>query len=269
MKVHNTHETEKIAAIAAAIEADPQCWQNWSALHITMPEMEEETFHEVARSASATIHAYLADIKGSAYFCRNRDVYVICKNAAATVLEQAAMQIDELILAGKLKPDDCRIFDLGSEGMAFVEKVFNDMGRTSPIPMHVDLVDRVENEAPDTLPERAKILLVEDDPVVRWMVRNSLKDVCDLSSADTAHKVFSLYSNLRPDITLLDIGLPDDSGRDVLEWIMRNDPAACVIMMSGRDDTENIAGCMQQGAKGFLPKPFVKNDLLHYIRKYG
>ena len=115
----------------------------------------------------------------------------------------------------------------------------------------------------------AKILLVEDDAVVRWMVENALKGECEVNSVDAASRVFSLYPSYNPHIVLLDIGLPDNSGNAVLEWIIRNDPSACVIMLSGRSNIDDISACLEAGAKGFIPKPFVKESLLHYIRKHA
>lgn len=112
----------------------------------------------------------------------------------------------------------------------------------------------------------AKVLLVEDDPVTRWMVRMALKDECRFATATTANKAFAICQSFRPDIVFLDIGLPDKNGCEVLEWLMRNDPGVCVVVFSGSRDMNDICRALEGGAKGYIPKPFEKNSFLHYIK---
>ena len=100
------------------------------------------------------------------------------------------------------------------------------------------------------------------------MVRKALKDECELVTAPEGNKVFSLYASYQPDIVFLDINLPDLNGYDVLDWIMNNDPGACVVMFSSNNDMDNIVSCMGYGAKGFVSKPFSKDKLLHYIHHH-
>jgi CheY-like chemotaxis protein len=113
----------------------------------------------------------------------------------------------------------------------------------------------------------AKVLLVEDDPVTRWMVRHALKNECQLATAATANRAFALYPSWKPDIVFLDINLPDNNGLAVLEWIKRNDPGACVVMFSSINNMDSIAGALETGANGFVAKPFLKESLVHYIHK--
>jgi len=113
-----------------------------------------------------------------------------------------------------------------------------------------------------------RVLLVEDDPMTRFMVRKAIKNECELATAPEGNKVFSLYASYQPDIVFLDINLPDLNGYDVLEWIMDNDPGACVVMFSGNSDMDNIVSSMGYGAKGFVSKPFSKEKLLHYIHNH-
>ena len=109
------------------------------------------------------------------------------------------------------------------------------------------------------------VLLVEDDPVTRWLVRNALKENCDLATAPTANKAFSMYSSYQPDIVFLDVNLPDKNGYEVLNWVMRNDPGANVVMFSSQDSMDNITQALECGARGFIGKPFVKEQLLGYV----
>ena len=112
-----------------------------------------------------------------------------------------------------------------------------------------------------------KVLLVEDDPVTRWLVRLALKGECVLSTASDAGKAISTYMAQQPDMVLLDIGLPDRNGKDLLKRLMRIDPGAYVVMFSSQDTHENIIETVQKGAKGFISKPFSKQDILKHVNE--
>lgn len=114
--------------------------------------------------------------------------------------------------------------------------------------------------------ENIRVLLVEDDPVTRWMVRSALKDECRLATAPTANQAFTVCQTYRPDVVFLDMNLPDKNGTEVLKWIMRNDPGVCVVVFSGCGDMHVISGALENGARGFIPKPFEKKNFLHYIK---
>ena len=166
-------------------------------------------------------------------------------------------------------PENRTIYHLERDAAPFSQLVFNAIGEKFSIHVSNDgAQNHIQKSNGSVSKDPLKVLLVEDDTVIRWMVDNALKDECDVEYADTANKVFALYPSYAPDIVLLDIGLPDNSGQAVLDWIMRNDPAANVIMVSSKTSADTISSCLEKGAKGFIPKPFVKDDLLHYIQKY-
>ena len=100
------------------------------------------------------------------------------------------------------------------------------------------------------------------------MVRNSLKDICDFATASTARKAYAMYTSYQPDVVFLDINLPDKDGRIVLKWVIEHDPGACVVMFSSEDSLENITECLNNGASGFVTKPFLREDLIHYVRPH-
>ena len=114
-----------------------------------------------------------------------------------------------------------------------------------------------------------KVLLVEDDPVTRWIVRKSLKNECVFATAPTANQAFQVFSSFQPDLVFLDIDLPDQNGRKVLEWIMRHDPGTSVVMFSSNNNLENISDTLENGACGFIAKPFIKEDFIHYINEHS
>ncbi len=110
-----------------------------------------------------------------------------------------------------------------------------------------------------------KVLLIEDDPVTRWMVRLALKSECVLATAQDAGKAVSLYLSYRPDMVLLDIGLPGRDGKELLVRLMKIDPGAYVVMFSSQDTAQNVVETIQNGARGFISKPFSRNKLMEYV----
>jgi two-component system chemotaxis response regulator CheY len=116
------------------------------------------------------------------------------------------------------------------------------------------------------LDHNTKVLLVEDDPVTRWLVRQALKNECHLATASTAYRALTLYMSWQPDLVFLDINLPDHNGLELLEWIIHRDPHASVVMFSSLNTADLIAKALKNGAQGFITKPFLKENLLDYVR---
>ena len=113
-----------------------------------------------------------------------------------------------------------------------------------------------------------RVLLVEDDPATRWIVRKSLKNECLFATADHVAKAIELYMSFNPHLVFLDIQLPDGTGYEVLDWIKICNPDAYVVMFSSHNTIDNIMRADENGASGFIPKPFSKQSLLHYVRSH-
>lgn len=279
MKIHMINAEENVVCVAATIDADVRSWQGWMALHVEASEdISDDEYGDAALSIKAMIESYLHDVEGAAYFCDSKNIYILCKNSFRSILEQMGVQICELAFGELYLSAKYELYDLDTDGLKFAEKIFNDVGEKFSIHVSNNLsviaedIHTIKDKIMESKEDRngmTKVLLVEDDAVTRWMVRSSLKEECEFVTANTANKAFALYSSFKPDIVLLDIGLPDNNGHEVLEWIMRNDPKACVVMLSSKNNVENISGCLEKGAKGFIPKPFVRENLLHYIRAHG
>ena len=72
---------------------------------------------------------------------------------------------------------------------------------------------------------------------------------------------------LKPDITTLDISMPEQNGIKTLEQIMEFDSNAIVIMISAVGQQQMIVNALQIGAKNFIRKPFVDADVVQRINK--
>lgn len=271
MQVHTENADAQLKQIASSIDLRPESWSGWNVLRIEAGEyLSHQEFIEATFPIKAIIGAYLREMEGAAFFCDKKYIYLICKGPQKNILRQSAEQISELVFEEIYLSSRYHVYDLSSDAESFVERVFQDIGGSNPL----NIADGEIEKFPPLLfsPEdihRKKVLLVEDDAVIRWMIRNSLKNECDFSAVSDGEALKSLYPRIRPDIVFLDIGLPDIDGGQILEWIMGHDPSASVIMLSAQDNLENISKCLAKGAKAFLPKPFIKENLLQHIHEFA
>ena len=111
-----------------------------------------------------------------------------------------------------------------------------------------------------------QVMVVEDDHLTRRIVSGALKDSYAMISACDAREAVADYLMYAPDVVFLDIGLPDVDGFAVLDQIMLLDPEAFVVMFSSSDYAANVDRAYKAGAKGFIGKPFHKEELHNFIR---
>ena len=110
------------------------------------------------------------------------------------------------------------------------------------------------------------ILLIEDDPALRRALRTSLRsrDFEVLESA-SGEEAIVIAADRRPDVVLLDLGLPDLDGIEVLRRI-RGFSDAPVIVLTARDDQSEKVRSLDAGADDYVTKPFDTEELLARIR---
>jgi len=98
------------------------------------------------------------------------------------------------------------------------------------------------------------LLLVDDDPAVLRAVGNYFESIgTEVYRASSAAAALEAYERARPDVVILDMGLPDANGLEVLEHLRGQGGA--VIILTGQGDIETAVRAMQLGAENFLTKP--------------
>jgi|HubBroStandDraft_6_1064221.scaffolds.fasta_scaffold1216328_2 DNA-binding response OmpR family regulator len=115
-----------------------------------------------------------------------------------------------------------------------------------------------------------KVLVVEDDHDVRLGYHILLKaNHYDTFLAGDGLTAVSEALKHRPDLTILDLGLPAGDGFTVLEWFRANMYLSVipVIVVSARDPRENKQRALKAGAKSFLQKPWNEHELLAIISR--
>ena len=108
----------------------------------------------------------------------------------------------------------------------------------------------------------ARILVVDDEPMMRDLLQITLtRKGHEVLSADGGRKAIQRFRHEHPDLTILDLNLPDINGIDVLREIRSVDPHATVIILTGagREDLEQEARAL--GVTDFLQKGFSLHEL--------
>ena len=112
----------------------------------------------------------------------------------------------------------------------------------------------------------AHVLVVDDEPGIERAVRTILdRNGFQVEIAETGEQAIESYRRRRPDVILLDLGLPDMDGLDVLKEIRRtgNTP---VIVLSVRGRERDKVAALDSGADDYLTKPFGVEELLARLR---
>ncbi|UGY13691.1 response regulator transcription factor [Bradyrhizobium septentrionale] len=117
----------------------------------------------------------------------------------------------------------------------------------------------------ETAKSATRVLIVDDHPVVVSGCRSLFASdktvkIDEAADAKAGHRAFM---QKRPDVTVIDIKLPDVSGFELLRRIRKDDPDARIIMFSMNDDPAFVVRAVEMGAQGYLsksddPRMFVK-----------
>ena len=113
------------------------------------------------------------------------------------------------------------------------------------------------------------VLLVDDHAVVREGYRLLLEragDIHVVGEASTAAEALSRYIELRPQVVVLDIALPDVSGIEALRDLRAHDPEARVLMFSMYEDSIFAQRALKAGAQGYVTKASAPATLVEAVR---
>ena len=111
-----------------------------------------------------------------------------------------------------------------------------------------------------------KILLVDDDTLLRRSLKYRLeREGYTVTAADNCADALSFARRDRPDLVLLDIGLPDGDGLEVAR-VLQREMEIPIIFLTGRGDETDIVVGLEMGAEDYVTKPFGTRELLARLR---
>mgnify|MGYP000533564135 CR=1 FL=1 len=114
-----------------------------------------------------------------------------------------------------------------------------------------------------------RLLLVDDHAVVRSGLRMLLENERDMEiigEAASAHEAIEIALRIKPNVILMDIGLPDLSGIDATREIRKRCPEVSVVALTIHEDEEYFFKMLEAGATGYVPKRAAPEELLTAIR---
>src|SRR5512138_322749 len=120
--------------------------------------------------------------------------------------------------------------------------------------------------------EKIRVMIVDDVAETRENVRKLLQfesDVDVVGAARTGKEAIQLSQDLNPDVVLMDINMPDMDGISATEAIRAKQPAVQVVILSVQGDQNYMRRAMLAGARDFLTKPPLGDELISAIRRAG
>ena len=114
-----------------------------------------------------------------------------------------------------------------------------------------------------------RLLLVDDHAVVRSGLRMLLeneRDIEIIGEASSAGEAMETAARLKPNVILMDIGLPDLSGIDATREIKKRLPEVVIVALTIHEDEEYFFKMLEAGATGYVPKRAAPDELLTAIR---
>jgi len=118
-------------------------------------------------------------------------------------------------------------------------------------------------------PDRIRILIVDDHPLLREGVVSLVekqKDMLIVAEASNGKEALQLFQQHIPDVTLMDLRLPEMDGVDVMTAILAEFPDAKIIVLTTFSGDAQILRALKAGARGYLLKDLLRKELLEAIR---
>lgn len=113
------------------------------------------------------------------------------------------------------------------------------------------------------------VMLVDDAAFMRMMLKDILSNngYQIIGEAENGQVAIEKYADLKPDITIMDITMPEMDGLQAVKEIRARDPKAKVVMCSAMGQQAMVIEAIQSGAKDFVVKPFQADRVLEAVAK--
>ena len=110
-------------------------------------------------------------------------------------------------------------------------------------------------------------MIADDSDAIRLVLKDilSIGDHTIVGEAKDGAEAVVIYSQVNPDLLLLDLAMPKKDGLTVVREIIAQNPTAKIILITASDDQKVIKECLDSGATSFISKPFDFNNVLKAI----
>ena len=114
-----------------------------------------------------------------------------------------------------------------------------------------------------------KLLIVDDSSIIRKAIQSYLADLAldIVGEAADGEQAMKLFRETRPALVTLDITMPEMDGMVCLEEMLKIDPDVRIVVITAMTDKVTAVKALNKGARGFLGKPFTKEQLKASIEK--
>jgi two-component system, chemotaxis family, chemotaxis protein CheY len=115
---------------------------------------------------------------------------------------------------------------------------------------------------------KVKVLAVDDSKTMLAMLAAQLRDSNFevVATACSGPEAVEKFKEVKPQLVLLDVVMPEVTGVDTLERLLDVDTSACVVMVSSIGTEATVQDCLKKGAKSFLQKPLQKEHMLTHLK---
>lgn len=254
---------------------------NLRCIHLHVSQYHANQFNHIDERHVVSVTEEILDDKGSYVFrCHDSDIFIIApyispklyKTFLSRLVEELRLDSDQNLAS---------FLELGHDGDTLIDSVKQkidalEQEEKKAIKEHLyddENKPRIKNHRPvlsllstTYTHETPRILVIEDDEFSQALIANAFLAELNIEFAATGMQGIQKYVDSAPDIVLLDIGLPDMSGHEVMGTIRELDPNAKIIMLTARNEVDEIHHSLESGAQGYVSKPFSKAALLQHMK---
>ena len=112
-----------------------------------------------------------------------------------------------------------------------------------------------------------RVLVIDDEPPIRKLLRVGLSaHGYQILEASNGKMALEIFSEQKPDLVILDLGLPDMQGHELLRTMRARNDSVPIVVLSSRDDEAGKVQALDSGADDYVTKPFGMDELLARMR---
>ncbi|MCG8492344.1 MAG: response regulator [Sneathiellales bacterium] len=247
-----------------------------------------------AQGVTKLLTEHLTDMQACIYFCADGDLLITWPGQAKETMDSIIQSFTRRLLKQFEGSDNDDLFKYyesraheNSLGEVCQDKIssleaIQEKNRlaantqcTEKKPIPADLIFTQDHIArfKEVQPKRKmrnepEILIVEDQLFTRKLLKHAFDKDHIVHVAPNASEALLLYSLFAPDITFLDIELPDGNGHSLAEQFTEIDKDAFIIMVTSNHYASDVNRAKENGVRGYVVKPFTIEKILHSLDGY-